>query len=89
MNYLKGAELIVTRKSCDLQELVDGIADDWSFTVQLPTQRGGDMVGEILHNLHVDVHTHPCGDGDEQGVGGHDGGVGAASDTDTRFSIKG
>jgi len=44
--------------------------------------------GEILQNLHVDVHTHPCGDGDEQGVGGHDGGVGAASDTDTRFSIK-
>ena len=63
MNYLKGAELTVTRKSCDLQELADGIADDWSFTVQLPTQRGGDMGGEILQNLHVDVHTHPCGDG--------------------------
>ena len=50
---------------------------------------GGDAGGEVLQNLHVDVHTHPCGDGDEQGVGGHDGGVGAASDTDTRFSIKG
>ena len=41
------------------------------------------MGGEVLQNLHVDVHTHPCGDGDEQGVGGHDGGVGVASDTDT------
>ena len=41
MNYLKWAELTVTRKSCDLQELVDGIADDWSFAVRLPTQRGG------------------------------------------------
>ena len=49
---------------------------------------GGDVGGEFLQNLHVDVHTHPCGDGDEQGVGGHDGGVGAASDTETRFSIK-
>ena len=49
----------------------------------------GDVGGEVLQNLHVDVHTHPCGDGDKQGVGGHDGGVGAASDTDTRFSIKG
>ena len=49
---------------------------------------GGDVGGEVLQNLHVDVHTHPCGDGDEQGVGGHDGGVGAARDTDTRFSIK-
>lgn len=49
----------------------------------------GGVGGEVLQNLHVDVHTHPCGDGDEQGVGGHDGGVGAASDTDTRFSIKG
>lgn len=49
----------------------------------------GDVGGEVLQNLHVDVHTHPCGDGDEQGVGGHDGGVGAASETDTRFSIKG
>lgn len=88
MNYLKWAELTVTRKSCDLQELVNGIADDWSFTVRLPTQRGGDVGGEILQNLHVDVHTHPCGDGDKQGVGGYDGGVGAASDTDTRFSIK-
>ena len=78
MNYLKWAELTVTRKSCHLQELVDGIADDWSFAVRLPTQRGGDVGGEVLQNLHVDVHTHPCGDGDEQGVGGHDGGVGAA-----------
>lgn len=36
------------------------------------------MGGEVLQNFHVDAHTHPCGDGDEQGVGGHDGGVGAA-----------
>ena len=89
MNYLKWAELTVTRKSCHLQELVDGIADDWSFAVRLPTQRGGDMRGEVVQDLHVDVDAHPSGDGDEQGVGGHDGGVGAASDTDTRFSIKG
>ena len=41
MNYLKWTELTVTRKSCHLQELVDGIADDWFFAVRLPTQRGG------------------------------------------------
>ena len=34
------------------------------------------MRGEVVQDLHVDVHAHSGGDGDEQGVGGHDGGVG-------------
>lgn len=28
------------------------------------------MVGEVVQNLHVDVHAHPGGDGDEQGSTG-------------------
>ena len=66
------------RRACDLQELVDGIAANWAFVIRLPTQRGGDMRGEVVQDLHVDVHAHPGGDDDEQGVGGHEGGVGAA-----------
>ncbi len=34
------------------------------------------MRGKVVQDLHVDVHAHSGGDGDEQGVGGHDGGVG-------------
>lgn len=74
LNYFKWTELKVTRRSCDLYELVDGRSDDWSFAVRLPTQRGGGMSGEVVQNLHVDV-PHPGGDGDEQGVGGYDDGV--------------
>ena len=36
------------------------------------------MRGEVVQDLHVDVHAHPGGDDDEQGVGGHESGVGAA-----------
>lgn len=64
------------RRACDLQKLVDGVADKWAFVVQLPTQRGGEVGGEVVQDLHVDVHAYPGGDGVEQGVGGHDGGVG-------------
>ena len=34
------------------------------------------MGGEVFQDLHVDVYTHPSGDGNEQRVGGHDRRVG-------------
>ena len=75
-NYSKCTELTVARRPCNLQELLDGIAGNWAFAVRLPTESGGDMRGEVVQDLHVDVHAHPGGDDDEQGVGGYDGGIG-------------
>ena len=45
------------RRACDLQELVDGVAGNWTFVIRLPTQRGGDVGGEVLEKVTLQLHT--------------------------------
>ena len=57
LNYSIRAELTVRRRACDLQGLVDGIAGNWAFVIRLPTQRGGDVGGEVLEKVTLQLHT--------------------------------